>query len=331
MGTTVSSRLLIRELERSTDCVPIVIDSRPFRVPVMESALNALVVSFRMLLSLRKCDVATFHASVRGIRTFGYVADAFCRLFRKPLVLRVFGGGLIEDAEHPNHRRAFRHLFSRRLVLVQTKRLQRYVESAVPEARVQWFPTHRPSREFSMKDRRTDRSGLVFVSRISVAKGIDVLADAARQLPGDVAVDVYGPVESDYRGMDDWPPNMTWHGPVEPESVATVLEGCLALILPTFYPGEGYPGVVLESFSVSTPAIVTDWLALSELVEDGRNGLVIPVRDSSALVSAIRRLTEEDGLLEQLQDGAGSSFDDFRSDVWARRFVDFCEAEIDAR
>ena len=57
---------------------------------------------------------------------------------------------------------------------------------------------------------------------------------------------------------------------VEPDNVLDVLWQYDALLLPTYQPGEGYPGVIIEACAVGLPVICTLWHRLPELVDGHR-------------------------------------------------------------
>lgn len=67
-----------------------------------------------------------------------------------------------------------------------------------------------------------------------------------------------------------------------------VAAACHALVLPS--ESEGLPRVVIEAMAYSKPVVVTDAGGMPELVRDGVEGLVVPVRDSRALADALVRL-----------------------------------------
>jgi glycosyltransferase involved in cell wall biosynthesis len=53
---------------------------------------------------------------------------------------------------------------------------------------------------------------------------------------------------------------------------------------------EGLPRSILEAMAAGIPSIASDVAGVREQIEDGRNGLVVPPGDASALASAISRL-----------------------------------------
>lgn len=59
---------------------------------------------------------------------------------------------------------------------------------------------------------------------------------------------------------------------------------------------EGIANVAIEAMSVGLPVISTDCGGMSELIEDGKSGFLVPVRDASGLAGALKRFS---GLSDQ--------------------------------
>lgn len=51
---------------------------------------------------------------------------------------------------------------------------------------------------------------------------------------------------------------------------------------------EGFPNVVMQAGSLGLPQIVTDINGCNEIIEQGKNGIIIPVRDENALYEAMK-------------------------------------------
>ena len=66
------------------------------------------------------------------------------------------------------------------------------------------------------------------------------------------------------------------------------------LVFPSYR--EGFPNVVLEAGAMGLPSIVTDINGSREIIENEKNGLIIPSKDSEALYTAMKRmLIDTDG------------------------------------
>jgi hypothetical protein len=59
---------------------------------------------------------------------------------------------------------------------------------------------------------------------------------------------------------------------------------------------------MLEAWAAGTPLVAAASQGPSSLIEDGRNGLLVPVDDAAALAAAIRRLMADPALRADLID-----------------------------
>jgi glycosyltransferase involved in cell wall biosynthesis len=62
--------------------------------------------------------------------------------------------------------------------------------------------------------------------------------------------------------------------------------------LPTCYPPEGQPLVILEAMAAGLPVVASPRAAIPDMVEDGVTGLLVAEGDDAALEAALRRLAE---------------------------------------
>jgi glycosyltransferase involved in cell wall biosynthesis len=57
---------------------------------------------------------------------------------------------------------------------------------------------------------------------------------------------------------------------------------------------EGLPRSILEAMVAGIPAIASDIAGVSEQIDDGRNGLMVPPKDAARLADAIERMAKDD-------------------------------------
>jgi colanic acid/amylovoran biosynthesis glycosyltransferase len=135
---------------------------------------------------------------------------------------------------------------------------------------------------------------LVCVSRISPEKGVDVLCDAIRILhreSRDFEVALVG--DGDGRDLlvqaleqDGAAHRLLMLGWGDGDVVRRELHAARALVLPSR--GEGLPVVLMEAMALQRPAVATDVGAVSELVQDGVTGWLVPSGDAEALAAGMR-------------------------------------------
>lgn len=76
--------------------------------------------------------------------------------------------------------------------------------------------------------------------------------------------------------------------------VAARLAGAQIFVLTSRW--EGLPRSIIEAMRAGLPVIASDVGGVSEAVEDGKTGFVVPLRDEEALARRLRGLIENDGL-----------------------------------
>ncbi len=112
--------------------------------------------------------------------------------------------------------------------------------------------------------------------------------EAGERFGQDVSIDVYGQFfpgvsKDDFRDLK----RVTYRGVIPPETAISLMAQYHALLLPTYFPGEGYPGVIIEAYLAGIPVICTDWLGLSQIADE-TSGILIPPRDADALYLTFR-------------------------------------------
>jgi N,N'-diacetylbacillosaminyl-diphospho-undecaprenol alpha-1,3-N-acetylgalactosaminyltransferase len=91
--------------------------------------------------------------------------------------------------------------------------------------------------------------------------------------------------------------NVRWLG--QRSDIKELLSLCDLFVLPSSY-REGVPKTLLEAASMQKPIITTDTVGCREVVEDGCNGYLIPVRNSEALAEKILELKREPFLCKKM-------------------------------
>ena len=145
----------------------------------------------------------------------------------------------------------------------------------------------------------------LFVGALEPRKGLERLVAA---LPTGEALVLAG--EGRLAGLLRGP-GVHLAGPVGREEKAALYAGALAVVLPSWCEGYGYPP--LEGFAHGTPAIVSDLPALRETAGDGAR--YVPPGDVPALRSALSELAGDEALRARLAAGGAEAL---AARSWAR-------------
>lgn len=127
----------------------------------------------------------------------------------------------------------------------------------------------------------------LFVGRLHAWKGINEIIRVARICPDFLFIFI-GPGH-----VPDHPPNCIFTGQKKPEEIRLWLNAADCLLLPTYT--EAVPAAVMEAFACGIPAITSDAGGCPEIIEDGINGLIVPVRDVPLLKNAVEWMYHNPG------------------------------------
>jgi colanic acid/amylovoran biosynthesis glycosyltransferase len=155
---------------------------------------------------------------------------------------------------------------------------------------------------------------LLFVSvgRLVQKKGHSYLVEAARVLkernvPFEVQVIGAGPDrEKLSRRIEELELGDVFHlaGSMPEEKLLPILREADAFVLPCVLADDGdkdgIPVSLMEAMAYGIPCVSTDISGIPELISSGRDGLLVPQKDSKALAGALERLAGDPGLREGL-------------------------------
>lgn len=148
---------------------------------------------------------------------------------------------------------------------------------------------------------------LLYVGRLELRKGVDVLLDVLAALvsrvPG-VQVDVVG---DDPDGLGaawregagaELQSAVHFHGQVSDASLHDHYRDCGVLVIPSRFESFGLP--IVEAAMWGRPSVASEVGGMVELVEDGVTGRLVPVADHAALLDALVDLLLDDGQRDEM-------------------------------
>ena len=105
---------------------------------------------------------------------------------------------------------------------------------------------------------------------------------------------------------------------VDREALAVLLRHADAFVFPSLF--EGSSGALLEAMAASLPIVATPAGAAADVLEDGRNAIVVPFADAGALSSALERIAADGELRDRL---ARAAHDSVLSNEWTETNADY--------
>ena len=149
---------------------------------------------------------------------------------------------------------------------------------------------------------------IIFTARMVENKGTLILIDAAKKLEAEYK----GKVQFLLCGGLDTNPNgitkemlesscdgeyIQWLG--HRKDVLELLKQSHIMAFPSWY-REGLPKSVIEAEAIGRPVVTTDSIGCRDTVIDGKNGYMIPIKDSDALAAALRKLIDNTELRQPM-------------------------------
>lgn len=94
---------------------------------------------------------------------------------------------------------------------------------------------------------------------------------------------------------------------------------------------EGLPRVILESLASGTPVIASANESSLEIIQDGTNGFIVPIKDASSIAKKIRELHDNPATLERLTTHAKDIINDKLSHkTTAKKYIEYFESLLKA-
>jgi glycosyltransferase involved in cell wall biosynthesis len=131
---------------------------------------------------------------------------------------------------------------------------------------------------------------ILFVGRFDRQKGVDVLLRAMAELTESAFASIIGGAVVGDSSIDSVPQNVRVYGWLSPGHLEAFYESADVVVIPSRW--EGFGLVAVEAMRAGLPVIASNVGGLSEIVDDGVTGVLIPPDDPSALVQALQSLDD---------------------------------------
>jgi glycosyltransferase involved in cell wall biosynthesis len=162
--------------------------------------------------------------------------------------------------------------------------LRSFVECGVPREKLHLCTYGFTPSVFSRPPRRNARFRVLFVGSASIRKGIGYLLEAARPLVQKDLLDVWlvGAVAGETRELlARYADVFTNKGFVPPSRLAETYSLGSVLVLPSVE--EGLGRVQVQAMACGVPVIATTHTGIEDVLTDGREGFIVPIRDAAAI------------------------------------------------
>lgn len=272
------------------------------RGPALRRLAAFCAVSADCLLGRDDHRVRVLSLAGKGSTWRKLVLAGLLRLRGRPYAIHLHGGSYPEflAAQRPLMRRAITVMFQQaRRVIVLGDVWADFVrtELGVSEQRIARLPNCVPGPD--VVPERSDAPRVLFTGRVGPRKGTPELLEAwaalrceqpmTLVLAGDLD-DPDGSIRAQVEASDD----IQLTGWLDESQLREHLRVSNILVLPSHV--ENLPLSLLEGMAWGLAPISTPVGAITEVIRDGENGILIPVGDPLSLARALRRLVEDPDL-----------------------------------
>ncbi|MBW2494347.1 MAG: glycosyltransferase family 4 protein [Deltaproteobacteria bacterium] len=152
----------------------------------------------------------------------------------------------------------------------------------------------------------------LFAGRLTLEKGVHTLLDAWKRIGADIPLRIAG----------DGPLREALARRIETEGIAGIsllgsltndtmmreLRGARVLVFPSEW-YEGMPMTILEAFACGVPTVSARLGGMQEMIEDGRNGLLVAPGDAEGIAARVRWLFEYESEAAELGRAARADYE----------------------
>ena len=276
------------------------------------SRFNKLLVAgcafLRFLAALPSADVVHVHFSSDSsfIRKSYFVKAAHRR--GKKIVLHQHGGDFKnyygKELDARGRKRVKDILAMGDVMLVLTKSWKDFFGEITDPEKIVVFPNGVKTSDYVVsEDVNKDYNKILFLGRICKDKGIDELLEAVARIHEtgrDVKLYVGGIFEDqEYKEkiakLGEFVKHIGWVSGADKEKY---LNECGILVLPSYY--EGFPVSIIEAMLRRSAVVASCVGGIPDIIDDGVNGLLVPVKDAVALQEGLTKVIDDNDLAKEL-------------------------------
>jgi glycosyltransferase involved in cell wall biosynthesis len=203
------------------------------------------------------------------------------------------------------------------------------VENGVAESRIQVVPYGIDGGSFTKRTTRPANQQLrvLFVGSMVQRKGLSYLLEAVRKMGNAVELVLCGrgfmdePLLNQYRDI-----NVTIKRGLDKAGLVQEMHGADVFVLPTL--SEGFAHVILEAMSCGLPIITTANSCAPDIITEGKEGFIIPIKDSEALAGKLDWCAAHKDVLFDMGQAAAGKAGTLTWQRFRKGIVDFYESCI---
>ena len=274
-------------------CTPILVNSavegkraeNTSKVSFFEEIIRLMKLKRRIKKVLKQNNISVIHYNA-SCSTFGLIRDYFAlKQFSKYYRIVYHCHCNLETNVDNRIARYFFSKISKIVAYVLTLNKDSFRFAGKFTSKVKLVPNFINQIYVDKPKVNVELKNIAFVGRVSESKGIYELLEAAQEVP-QINFHIIGPDNDNILNGTKFS-NVIIHGAQLHDKVIDILKTMDVLLLPSY--SEGFPLVVMEAMACGLPVIATSVGSIPDMICD-KGGVLIPVKDSKAIVDAIYKL-----------------------------------------
>ncbi|MGZ0706802.1 glycosyltransferase family 4 protein [Coraliomargarita sp. W4R53] len=143
---------------------------------------------------------------------------------------------------------------------------------------------------------------VLYVGGLSQRKGVAYLLDAVEALGSSVELTLIGKRVGECKPLDDALLKYRWIDSLPHCDILAAMRQHDVLVFPSLF--EGFGLVLSEALSQGMPIISTRHTCAPDIIEDGVEGFIVPIRNAAAISEKLALLNEDRDRLQQMKEAA---------------------------
>lgn len=249
------------------------------------------LVPGKFLDILKLYDIIHYHEADLSFPTFSFFV-------KKPKVFHLHGINSDFIRRYHLYRVIFKHVTDYYIAI--TKEMKNsLIKLGISKSRILQLPNAVDVRLFHPNKNKKEDDLLLYLGRITPVKGLHILLKSLRYLQKSVRLKIVGPADKNseyYRYIlkliekenQKGKHKVEYLGVIPTEEVIKLYQSAAIFVLPSFW--EAFPMVILEALACETPVITTPVGGIPEVIQNFKNGILVPLNDPTKLAKATNYL-----------------------------------------
>lgn len=311
-GQTIKTKILYTELNKNTNW-------KINKVDTYYNQSNKVKLLFQTIVYTIFTKNIIVLLSINGMKVYFPFLYILKKVFKKNIYHDVIGGNLDEYVEkYPNFRR---YLKSFNINWVETQKLKKnLLKLDINNCEV--LPNFKSLKIKRINNNLKKEIKFCTFSRVMKEKGITDAINTINSIINKntnikIYLDIYGPIDIKYREefeklLQDSDSNIKYCNSIDYDKSVEVLVNYDALLFPTHWDGEGFPGTVIDAFCAGLPVIATDWSSNNEIIKDKETGILYPSSNYCNLEEAVQYFIDNKAKLQSMKRKCNSEAEKYK-------------------